>query len=91
METPAMVKARQESDASNRSIKRSLKAAAFENSCTPNEDWNNRLDTDMLRNQKSRALESNQKKQLRKEKDASYQKKKRSEFSDQQRKEIRKQ
>ena len=84
METPDMVKARQESDAKNRSIKRSLKAAAFENSLNPTLDWNSKLDSDMIRHQKSRALETEEESNKRKERDVLYQRNKRNNLSDQQ-------
>ena len=88
METPDMVKARQESDASNKSIKRSLKAAAFEDSLNPNLDWNSKLDSDMIRHQKSRALETEEESNKRKERDVMYQRNKRDNLSEQQRKII---
>ena len=75
-QTPAEVKSIQVSNASKKVLKRAAKAGAFENSYSPNEDWNKKLDTDMVRHQKSRALESDEKRKLRKEKDADYQREK---------------
>ena len=67
------------SDALNKAAKTSAKADAFENSLKPNEDWNRKLDNDMLRHRKSRANETAAQEKQRKDKDAEYQRKARSE------------
>ena len=74
-ETPDDVRSRQVSDALNKASKTSAKADAFENSLKPNEDWNMKIDNDMLRHRKSRAIETAAQEKHRKDKDAEYQRK----------------
>ena len=76
-ETPEQTKARQAVDSIRKVKKRAKKAAAYENSYKPNEDWNLHLDSDMIRHRNSRKNETEEKRNLRKQKDADYQKKRR--------------
>ena len=88
-ETSQEKKARQNSESENKVFKRAAKAGAFDKSYNPNKDWNSKLDADMVRQQKTRELETDQQKMLRREKDKSYQQAKRAGFSNQEKNTIR--
>ena len=88
-ETTQEKKARQNSENESKVFKRAAKAGAFEKSYNPNKDWNSKLDADMVRHQKSRVLETDKQKKLRREKDKSYQQTKRAGFSNQEKNTIR--
>ena len=88
-ETSQEKKARQNSESESKVFKRAAKAGAFDKSYNPNKDWNSKLDADMVRQQKTRELETDQQKMLRREKDKSYQQAKRAGFSNQEKNTIR--
>ena len=46
---PEEIKQRRLSESLGKIAKRSAKADAFESSCNPNEEWNKKLDHDMVR------------------------------------------
>ena len=56
-------------------MRRVAKSDAYQNSLQPYKDWNEKLDADMIRHQKSRALETEKTKKQRMIKDAEYQRK----------------
>ena len=76
-ETLEQTKVRQAADSHRKAEKTAKIAMAYENSFDPNKDWNLRLNTDMIRHYNSRNNETDEKKRLRKEKDAKYQRNKR--------------
>ena len=76
-ETLEQKKVRQDADSLRKVEKRAKKASAYENSSDPNKDWNLKLNADMTRHYNSRKNETDEKKKLRKERDAKYQKNKR--------------
>ena len=88
-QTPVELKASQVANTSAKVLKIALKAAAFENTCTPNQDWNTKLDTDLLRHEKSRSLESDVARKVRKQKDKLYQRNKRASLSGQEKNKIK--
>ena len=79
---------RQESDAARKVLRTKAKADAYESSYDPKKDWNSRLDKDMLRHQNSRAVESEEKMKVRKEKNIDYHRMKRALLTVQERKKI---
>ena len=56
-ETPEQTKTRQISDTLSKRSKRAAKAAGFEKSLNPNDDWNDKLNSDMIRKQNMQATE----------------------------------
>ena len=70
-QTPKELKASQVANTSAKVLKIASKAAGFENTYTPNQDWNTKLDTDMLRHEKSRSLESDEARKVRRQKRSS--------------------
>ena len=80
-QTPKELKASQVANASAKVLKTALKAAAFENTYTPNQDWNTKLDNDLLRHEKSRSVESDEARKVRRQKDKLYQRNKRAGLS----------
>ena len=88
-QTPKELKASQIANASAKVLKTALKAAAFENTYTPNQDWNTKLDKDLMLHEKSRSLESDKAKKVRREKDKLYQRNKRAGLSGQEKNKIK--
>ena len=88
-ETSQEKKARQNSESESKVFKRAAKAGAFEKSYNPNKDWNAKLDADMVRQQKTRDLQTEEQKKLRRDKDNCYQQIKRAGFSNQEKNNIR--
>ena len=80
-QTSKELKASQVENASARVLRTASKAAAFENTNTPNQDWNKKLDKELLRQEKLRSLETVKAKAARKEKDKLYQRNKRAGLS----------
>ena len=83
------LKASQVENASARVLRTASKAAAFENTNTPNQDWNKKLDKELLRQEKLRSLETVKAKAVRKEKDKLYQRNKRAGLSGQEKNKIK--
>ena len=88
-QTPGELKASQVANTSAKVLKIASKAAAFENTNTPNQDWNTKLDTDLLRHEKSRSLESDEARKVRRQKDKLYQRNKRAGLSGQEKNKIK--
>ena len=81
-ETAEQTKKRQTSDTLSKLKKQAAKAAGFEKSFNPNDDWNYKLNTDMIRKHNKRTAESDLERKARKERDAIYQRKKLSKLSE---------
>ena len=88
-QTSKELKASQVANASARVLRTASKAAAFENTYTPNQDWNKKLDKELLRQEKLRSLETVKAKAVRKEKDKLYQRNKRAGLSGQEKNKIK--
>jgi hypothetical protein len=88
-QTPEERKASQVANVSAKVLNIASKAAAFENTYTPNQDWNTKLDKDLLRQEKSRSLETDKAKAVRREKDKLYQRNKRAGLSGQEKNKIK--
>ena len=73
---------RQTSDKLSKVKKCAAKAAGFEKFFNPNDEWNYRLNTDMIRKHNKRTAESDHERKVRKEKDAIHHRKKISELSE---------